>query len=246
MKNVDWTPSESTPAADDTEEGDDNETKISRTKEERDKTGTVLQMGEDISHAQEDDDISDELNTDPRKKMSGQQSDGGKSLQDLGNRSKLGSVIESAQAVSELNHPATQTFSAYPSSLPSFNESPEIPLPPPSSTLDTHPSTQLLEFSLTIQPSCLDHQSYIEQQGYYGNFNPDTRSVMAGDLADRVPLQGLLDCHVAREEAPFRVVAKWKDRARQIRPTLMEMWKQGRMKRGETQLENQTHLEGKL
>lgn len=230
MKNVDWTPSESTIATQDPEEGDDDET---RTKEERDEIDRVSQIEEDISHPQEDEDISDELNPDPRK-VSGQQSDGDEFHQDIDNRSRSSSLIESEQAVSELNRPATQTFSAHPSPFPSLNGSPEIPSPPSSSTLDKRPSTQLLEFSLTIRPSRLDHQSYIEQQGYYGSFSPDAKSIMAGDLVDRVPLRGLVDCQVTREEAPGRVVAKWKDRARQTRPTLMEMWEQGRMKRGET------------
>ena len=90
---------------------------------------------------------------------------------------------------------------------------PELPPPPPSNA--NAPPPHILrhrEFQLTISRSHLNHQAYIERQAYYGSFNPDTRSIMAEDLESRVPLKGLADCKLGKEEVPLRIRQKRKEK----------------------------------
>ena len=61
------------------------------------------------------------------------------------------------------------------------------------------------EFELNITPSNTNHQAYIERQGYYGPFTPNKKTLMAEDLEGRVPLEGLIDCQVAKPEVPLRI-----------------------------------------
>lgn len=78
----------------------------------------------------------------------------------------------------------------------------------------------------------MNHQSYMERQGYYTQFMPDSKTIMAADLEDRVPLVGLIDCHIKKEEVhlrirsdrkrnglprPFSIQRLWEERD-QIRP----------------------------
>ena len=78
------------------------------------------------------------------------------------------------------------------------------------------------EFQLKISPSIMNHQSYMERQGYYAEFTPDRRTMMAADLEDRVPLAGLFDCHVKKEEVPLRIR---EDRKRNGLPQPFSIWK---------------------
>ena len=73
---------------------------------------------------------------------------------------------------------------------------------PSSSSQDAAPSR---EFQLKISPSHMNHQSYMERQGYYAGFEPDRKTIMGADLEDRVPLAGLMDCHVKKEEVHLRI-----------------------------------------
>lgn len=90
---------------------------------------------------------------------------------------------------------------------------PEV-APPPSSNAKSHPHHELQhrEFQLTISRSHLNHQAYIERQAYYGSFEPDMRSIMAEDLESRVPLKGLADCKLGKEEVPLRIRQKRKEK----------------------------------
>jgi hypothetical protein len=107
------------------------------------------------------------------------------------------------------------------------------PSPPTPSPSSSSPFRTAREYQLSISPSNMNHATYIERQGYYGGFNPDTRSMMAEDLEGRVPMAGLVDCQIRRAEAPARVVAKWRERAAQRTITLRELWEDGRRERGE-------------
>ena len=61
------------------------------------------------------------------------------------------------------------------------------------------------EFNLYVTPSNFNHQAYIERQGYYANFVPDRKTIMAQDLEGRVPLEGLFDCRINKQEVPLRM-----------------------------------------
>ena len=82
------------------------------------------------------------------------------------------------------------------------------------------------EFELKITPSRMKHQTYMERQGYYFQFTPDSRTIMAADLEGRVPLAGLTDCHVKKEEIHLRIR---QDRARNGGPqpfSIRKLWEQ--------------------
>ena len=107
-----------------------------------------------------------------------------------------------------------------------------IPLPPspePSRAKETKPAR---EFELTVSRSLLNHQAYIERQGYYEGFNPDMKTLMAGDLKRRVPLEGYADCRLLREETPLRLRLKRKDEKRR-EVSLRGMWEEWKGERGE-------------
>ena len=66
----------------------------------------------------------------------------------------------------------------------------------------------------------------MERQGYYGEFIPDTKTIMGVDLEARVPLAGLSDCHVKKEE-----VLRIKDRNYLPRPfSLRKLWEEWEQK----------------
>ncbi|KAL8703488.1 MAG: hypothetical protein Q9201_003331 [Fulgogasparrea decipioides] len=104
--------------------------------------------------------------------------------------------------------------------------------PPEEENRDPTPSAPVKEFELTVAQSLLNHQAYIERQGYYAGFNPDMKTIMAADLKDRVPLEGLADCRLNKGEVPLRQRLLKKERARP-KPTLMELWESGKRERGE-------------
>ncbi|KAL8832695.1 MAG: hypothetical protein Q9191_000096 [Dirinaria sp. TL-2023a] len=72
-------------------------------------------------------------------------------------------------------------------------------------------STKYREYKLEISPSNMNHRAYIARQLYYGPFQPDTKTIMAADLDGRVPLDGMLDCHMGKGERPLRERIQMKD-----------------------------------
>lgn len=86
------------------------------------------------------------------------------------------------------------------------------PISPSNAEPPPHHDVRHREFQLTISRSHLNHQAYIERQAYYGPFNPNTRSIMAEDLESRVPLKGLADCKLGKEEVPLRIRQKRKEK----------------------------------
>lgn len=176
---------------------------------------------------------------------------GDATFQGLGGVTKWGAEL-SAFNPEELNSPADPDPSgdllsnALRPNLPS-SQAPDIPAQIPVSssatTFGPPPPRPPREFQLTILPSTMDHAAYIERQGYYGGFNPDTSSIMAEDLEARVPMHGLVDCQIRRAEAPARVVATWRERAAQQTMTLRELWENGKKEREE--IERNTIGDGK-
>lgn len=116
------------------------------------------------------------------------------------------------------NHhlPAAANHSYPPPETPPKNDPAaevENSLPPPSPAREEinnrpHTSPPPQAFELTVSPSQLNHQSYIERQGYFGPFSVDKKHVMADDLEKRVPLEGLIDCQLLKQQAPLRMRLK--------------------------------------
>ena len=113
-------------------------------------------------------------------------------------------------------------------SVSSSNQSSEKQLPPKGSLADpailplTSPDNQasastssaaasqptaasVREFKLWVTSSHMNHQAYIERQGYYTEFVPDRKTLMAQDLEDRVPLAGMVDCRIDKTEVSLRI-----------------------------------------
>lgn len=61
----------------------------------------------------------------------------------------------------------------------------------------------------------------------------DTSTIMAEDLQDRVPLEGMADCQLNKPGVALWVKDMKKDRLGKKRTTLRQMWEEGRRKRGE-------------
>ena len=70
----------------------------------------------------------------------------------------------------------------------------------------------------------MNSQAYIERQGYYTDFVPDRKSIMAEDLEGRVPLEGLFDCRIKKEEVPLRIRNKRKEKGIREVFSLKALW----------------------
>lgn len=94
------------------------------------------------------------------------------------------------------------------SPIPSPEKSPRVDAAALSPHHNRPTASQHRDFELKITLSNMNHQAYIERQGYYGPFMTNKKTVMAQDLDGRVPLQGLLDCHMGKPEVPLRIRIK--------------------------------------
>lgn len=158
-------------------------------------------------------------------------------FQGLGGSSKWGAMFSSTKP--EHSPPESPPSKAPPP--PNFTANPVPPttrtafaeIPVPSSSATPHRSTppQLRELQLTVSRSGFNHEGYIKRQAYYGSFIPDKKTIMAGDLEDRVPLEGLLDIQSSSKEVPLRIRNRNKEKYGQGNMPLQEMWELGKMDR---------------
>lgn len=130
-------------------------------------------------------------------------------------------------------HRQPQQFTSNPSPLKSPGPSADIPIPPPPQCFSKPTPPEFRKFQLKISRSYTNHQAYIERQGYYGGFNVDTSTIMADDLQERVPLEGMADCQLKKPEVALWVKDMKKDRLGKKRSTLRQMWEEGRRERGD-------------
>ena len=154
----------------------------------------------------------------------------GTAFQGLGGSSKWGISSEDSPQINhtEISQPKSSGDTAYsaisspqsPGSIQNLPRPPPVLSPKPSLPLQQH------EFQLTISRSMLNHEAYIQRQGYYGSFNPDLRQLAVDDLAGRVPLKGMADCRLGKDEAPLRQRLKQKEREKN-RTTLRQIWEEG-------------------
>ena len=131
--------------------------------------------------------------------------------------------------------PAPHGFTPSPSSTPVPPSPLSFPLPSSSiaipSQVDDPPSPQR-EVQIHVSPSSLNHQAYISRQGYYSSFRVSNKSIMAEDLEQRVPVYGMVDLRLDKEETPIRIRVK-RDEAGNGKalPRLRELWENGMRKR---------------
>lgn len=131
------------------------------------------------------------------------------------------------------SHGQPQQFTPNPPPLNYPGPSADIPVPPPLQQFSKPTPPEFREFQLKISPSYTTHGAYIERQGYYGGFNVDTSTIMAEDLQDRVPLEGMADCQLQKPEVALWVKDMQKYRLGKNRSTLRQVWETGRRERGE-------------
>lgn len=107
-----------------------------------------------------------------------------------------------------------------PSSGTDKRSSPSLP-----STQTPQPITApIREFQLWVSPSHMNHQAYIERQGYYASFIPNRKTIMAEDLENRVPLAGLIDCRINKEEVPLRLRNKRQEKGLSEPFSIRALW----------------------
>lgn len=125
-------------------------------------------------------------------------------------------------ATGEESDPSSKEYSDKPLPPKGSLTDPAI-LPLPSTDSQASPSTSsaaasqpsaapVREFKLWVTPSHMNHQAYIERQGYYTEFVPDRKTLMAQDLEERVPLAGMIDCRIDKTEVPLRIRNRRKER----------------------------------
>ena len=127
--------------------------------------------------------------------------------------------------------PPPPTFAPNPLPPNPTNTFADAPCPPPSESSDLPASQQRRELHLSISRSYTNHQAYIKRQGYYGGFRPNTKTIMAEDLEYRVPLAGMVDVSLSKEEVPLRIRKRKQEKQAQRRTSLREMWEEGRRER---------------
>ncbi|MCJ1471182.1 hypothetical protein MMC07_009830, partial [Pseudocyphellaria aurata] len=126
------------------------------------------------------------------------------------------------------SHYQAQQFTPNPPPINSRGLSADLPIPPPLPQRFSKPTPpEFRKFHLKISRSYTDHESYIERQGYYGGFNVDTSTIMAEDLQDRVPMEGMADCQLKKPAVSSWVKDMKKDRLEKNRSTLRQMWEAG-------------------
>lgn len=157
----------------------------------------------------------------------------------LGGNDEWGATISKTKSTPHHSLPASSSIRPTQPFIPNLSppQTPtimaEIPIPPPPPTHTPPTPSEFREFHLTISQSTFNHEGYIERQGYYGGFNPDTSTMMAEDLEGRVPLEGMVDCQIRKEEVPSRIMARWREKAEQKKVTLRELWEEGKTERME-------------
>ena len=144
-------------------------------------------------------------------------------------------------SVSPPSNPPPEPLPDSHESVPSPSSTPipptSLPFSLPSSSVETpsqvdNPPPPQREVQIHVSPSSLNHQAYISRQGYYSSFRVSNKTIMAEDLEQRVPVFGMVDLRMDKEETPIRIRVK-RDEAgdREALPRLRELWENGMRKR---------------
>ncbi|MCJ1470882.1 hypothetical protein MMC07_009529 [Pseudocyphellaria aurata] len=148
--------------------------------------------------------------------------------------SSIATVGQEKSSKESSSHHQPQQFTPNPPPVNSRGPSADIPMPPPLPQRLSKPTPpEFRKFHLKVSRSYTNHESYIERQGYYGGFSVDTSTIMAEDLQDRVPMEGMADCQLKKPAVSLWVKDMKKDRLEKNRSTLRQMWEEGRRERGE-------------
>lgn len=146
-------------------------------------------------------------------------------------KSAQNTITSSPPSPPPLKASSPPTFTPNPLPPHPLNPSTETPLPPPNASLNPPTDPPRRELQLNISRSFTNHEAYIKRQGYYGGFTPNRKTIMAEDLEDRVPLEGMVDVSLSKAEVPLRIRIKKQEKQTQRRVSLREMWEEGRRDR---------------
>ena len=170
--------------------------------------GKALPEANDSSRLEQERDFEEKAESSDKANIASRDiKEGDKGFQGLGHSNKWDASSRQGQPS---KRPLGQVFppkgsltdlSILPSPAKDLQSSP----PSASSKNLQNPTAPIKEFQLWVTPSHMNHQAYIERQGYYGEFVPNRKTIMAEDLEGRVPLEGLCDCRLKKEEVPLRV-----------------------------------------
>ncbi|KAL9118102.1 MAG: hypothetical protein Q9187_005356 [Circinaria calcarea] len=159
-------------------------------------------------------------------------------IKELKDRKPWGTTFPSVQA---LSNPPPEPSPVPPDSTPPSSSvpvaNPPLPFPLPSSSVQIpssidDPQPPLREVQIHVSPSTLNHQAYISRQGYYSGFRVSNKTIMAEDLEGRVPVFGMVDLRMDKEETPIRIRVKRDEVGNQkALPRLRELWEAGIRKR---------------
>jgi hypothetical protein len=84
-------------------------------------------------------------------------------------------------------------------------------------------SVNARHYQLQANPSTIHHRDQIEQNSYNGSFKVSSRHQVHDDLVDKVPLAGLSELTLRKEEKPWRVLA-WEKRREDSAMTLRQLY----------------------
>ena len=126
-----------------------------------------------------------------------------------------------------------KTFTPNPTPLKaSSTDLPNPNLSNPQKTPTTTSSHPPREFHLVIERSALNHHAYIVRQHYYAGFRLDLRDAMGDDLRERVPVAGMADCGLEKQEVPLRIRIKRRQQEGQKDwVSLGRLWEEGERER---------------
>ncbi|KAF1353751.1 hypothetical protein BDV97DRAFT_122453 [Delphinella strobiligena] len=79
------------------------------------------------------------------------------------------------------------------------------------------------EYQLVVNHSTMHHRDHINVHPYNGPFAIDTKSAIQEDLAKRVPLIGLSEVNLKKNDKPWRALLWERERERKDRKTLRDM-----------------------
>lgn len=97
------------------------------------------------------------------------------------------------------------------------------------------PTPHARHYQLQINNSTFHHRDHVEQNAYNGSFRVSGRCAIQEDLAKNVPMSGLSEFTLRKEEKPWRVLHFEKQREEEQAKTLRKMLEEGRLARSASQ-----------
>lgn len=138
--------------------------------------------------------------------------------------SAMNGHVKSSPKPSTEKVPPPKGYLVDPTTLPIPDTSNSPPVPTSKLRAPQFKGLPIRRFALYATPSQMNSQAYIERQGYYADFVPNRKNIMAEDLEGRVPLEGLFDCRIKKGEVPLRIRNRRKEKGLPKVFSLKALW----------------------